>query len=277
MEFEQVVGDFPSEMAEVLGRPRVPAGVERARLKEGVHIERSPRRVRTYFGGRLIAASENVLLVYESKRPPAYWIPVGDVRMEYMHRKEQASESTDQVRWRMEVDGRVSENAARAYVNPTGDRAALEGHLAFNWNEMDSWFEEDEEVFVHPRDPYTRVDTVLSSRRVRVEIAGQVVADTHRPVLLYETGLPTRYYIPKQDVRMDLLMPTDSVTKCPYKGTASYWSVRVGGEVFKDFVWSYPAPIPECPKIENLLAFYNEKVDLYVDDVLQERPATFFS
>jgi uncharacterized protein (DUF427 family) len=134
---------------------------------------------------------------------------------------------------------------------------------------MDSWFEEDEEVFVHPRDPYSRVDVVSSSRHVRVEIEGQVIAETRRPLLLFETGLPTRHYIPKQDVRMDLLEATDSHTRCPYKGIASYWSLNLDGKTFEDIVWSYPAPIPEIPKIENLLSFYNERVDLYVDGKLQ--------
>jgi uncharacterized protein (DUF427 family) len=112
---------------------------------------------------------------------------------------------------------------------------------------------------------------------VRVEVDGQVLAVTNRPVLLFETGLPTRYYIPKLDTRMDLLESTDTVTHCPYKGAASYWSVRIGAKTYKDFVWSYPRPIPEIPKIENLLCFYNEKVDLYVDGVLQDRPVTPFS
>ncbi len=244
-------------------------------LKDGVHIELSPRRVRTYFGGKKIADSDRVLLVYETKRPPAYWFPMADVRMEYLERKDHSDEST--VRWRLVVNDRVAENAARAYPNPTGDRAALEDHLTFYWDQMDAWFEEDEEVFVHPRDPYTRVDTVHSSRHVRVEIGGVVVAETRRPVLLFETGLPTRYYIPKQDVRMDLLEPTDSVTRCPYKGAARYWSGPVGDKMIKDIVWAYPAPIPECPKIENMLSFYNERVDLYVDGVLQDRPITPFS
>jgi len=103
------------------------------------------------------------------------------------------------------------------------------------------------------------------------------MGETHRPILLFETGLPTRYYIPRLDVRMDLLESTESVTRCPYKGVACYWSARVGDKVVKDIVWSYPAPIPECPKIENLLSFYNEHVDLYVDGVLQDRPITPFS
>ena len=261
-------------MAESLTPPVVPNAEERARLKEGIHIERSPRRVRTYFGGKLIADSERVFLVYETKRPPAYWFPIADVWTEYL---EQSRQATDTIRWRLVANDRIADNAARGYVKPTGDRAALEGHITFYWNEMDAWFEEDEQVFVHPRDPYTRVDTVHSSRHVRVEIEGAIIGETRRPILLFETGLPTRYYIPKLDVRMDLLEPTESVTRCPYKGLAHYWSARVGNKLVKDIVWSYPAPIPECPKIENLLSFYNEHVDLYVDGVLQDRPITPFS
>ena len=252
----------------------VPVAAERARLKDGIHIELSPRRVRTYFGGKLIADSERVLLVYETKRPPAYWFPIDDVRMERLERKDEPGQPSDTMRWRMTVGDRVIENAARGYANPSGDRAALVGHLTFYWNQMDAWFEEDEEVFVHPRDPYTRVDTVHSSKHVRVEIDGVVVADSRRPVLLYETGLPTRYYVPKQDVRMDLLVPTETVSMCPYKGIAHYWSAVVGAKVAEDVVWSYPAPIPECPKIENLLSFYNEHVDVFVNGVLQDRPVT---
>ena len=126
-------------------------------------------------------------------------------------------------------------------------------------------------------DPYTRVDTVHSSRHVRVEIDGVTLGETRRPMLLFETGLPIRYYIPKLDVRMDLLEPSEYVTSCPYKGVARHWSARVGDKLAKDIVWSYPAPIPECPKIENLLSFYNEHVDLYVDGVPQDRPITPFS
>jgi uncharacterized protein (DUF427 family) len=112
---------------------------------------------------------------------------------------------------------------------------------------------------------------------VRVAAAGQTVAETRRPRLLFETGLPTRYYIPKADVRMDLLTPTDSETQCPYKGKARYWSVGSGDKVEKDIAWSYPYPIPECPKIENLVAFYNERADIWVDGELQTKPETPWS
>jgi uncharacterized protein (DUF427 family) len=245
---------------------RVPVAAERARLKDGVHIELSPRRVRAYFANQLLVDSQNVLLVFETKRPPTYWFPIADVRMDLLAPKDSASGKR---RWRSNTAGRVEENLAWDYPEATGDLAPLAGHIAFYWNAVDRWFEEDEEVFVHPRDPYTRVDTVHSSRHVRVEVDGQVVAETNRPVLLYETGLPTRYYIPKLDVRMDLLEATSTTTHCPYKGTASYWSLRVAGKTYQDLVWAYPRPIPEIPKIENLLSFYNEKVDLYVDGVKQ--------
>jgi uncharacterized protein (DUF427 family) len=243
-----------------------------------VHIELSPRRVRAYFDSQLLVDSEKVLLVYETKRPPAYWFPIGDVHMNLLAPREAvAGSGSGTRRWRSNTGGRVEENLAWDYATPAGDLAPLEGHITFYWNAVDRWFEEDEEVFVHPRDPYTRVDTVHSSRHVRVEVDGQVIAETTRPVLLYETGLPTRYYIPKLDVRMDLLEATDTVTHCPYKGDANYWSLRVGDKTYRDFVWVYLRPIPEIPKIENLLCFYNEKVDLYVDGVKQERPVSPFS
>lgn len=257
---------------------RVPAASERARLKDGVHIEYSPRRVRAYFADQLIADSQRVLLVFETKRPPVYWFPMADVRMDLLAPKESAAgEASGTVRWRSNATGRAADNLAWSYTKPGDDLAPLKDHIAFYWNGIDAWFEEDEEVFVHPRDPYMRVDTVHSSRHVRVEVDGKVIAETNRPVLLFETGLPTRYYIPKLDVRMDLLEAADTVTHCPYKGDASYWNLRLGDTVHRDFAWSYPRPIPEIPKIENLLSFYNEHVDLYVDEVLQERPVTPFS
>ena len=257
---------------------QVPTAAERARLKDGIHVELSPRRVRAFFDNQLLVDSQRALLVFETKRPPVYWFPAADVRMDLLARKEPvAGAASATERWRSNTGGGVADNLAWSYAEPTGELAPLDGHIAFYWNAVDAWYEEDEEVFVHPRDPYTRVDTVHSSRHVRVEVDGQLVAETRRPVLLYETGLPTRYYIPRLEVRMDLLEATDTVTHCPYKGTASYWSLQVGDKVYKDFVWSYPTPIPEIPKIENLLCFYNEKVDLYIDGEKQERPITPFS
>src|SRR6202048_3437936 len=125
------------EMTETLARPGGPAAEERARLKEGVHIERSSRRVRTYFGGKLIADSEDVLLVYETKRPPAYWFPIADVRMEGL---EQSQKAEDNIRWLLVVKNRITHTAAHSYLNPAGHGAALECHLTFYWDQMDAWF-----------------------------------------------------------------------------------------------------------------------------------------
>ncbi len=177
----------------------------------------------------------------------------------------------------LDADGELIENAAWTF--PADE---LAGHIAFEWfrragRGLDHWYEEEEEIFVHPRDPHKRVDAIPSSRHVVVEIAGAVVADTHRPVLVFETGLPTRYYIPREDVRLDLFEPTDHSTACPYKGTAAYWSRR--GEVVAppNILWSYPEPLPAVGAVKGLLAFYNETVDLTVDGERLERPVTPFT
>ena len=156
--------------------------------------------------------------------------------------------------------------------------AAIKDFVAFYWDRVDHWYEEDEEIFVHPRDPYKRVDVVQSSRPVEVVLGGAVVAETRRARFLFETRLPTRYYIPPEDVRMELLVPSDKKTRCPYKGKARYWSAKMGDRLFEDIVWSYPEPIAECPKIKGYLCFYNEQVDeIRVDGKAVPRPVTPWS
>src|SRR3712207_4634379 len=142
---------------------------------------------------------------------------------------------------------------------------------------MDHWYEEEEEVFVPPRTPSPRVDVLDSSRHVKVTVNGEVVAETERPRLLFETGLPPRYYIPPEDVRQEALVPSDRHTRCPYKGVASYYSVEAGEGRVEDLVWYYPGPIAAAGKIKGLLCFFNEKVDLEVDGEKQERPQTQWS
>jgi uncharacterized protein (DUF427 family) len=114
-------------------------------------------------------------------------------------------------------------------------------------------------------------------QHVEVVVDGVKVADSHKPTILFETGLPPRYYLPLDDVQTDLLRPSEKETQCPYKGTANYWSLEIDGRAYEDFFWTYPNPIPESQKIAGLVAFYNEKVDLYVDGELQARPTTKFS
>ena len=166
-------------------------------------------------------------------------------------------------------------DAAWSYSDSPLD--AIRDLVRFDWSAMDAWFEEDEEIIVHPRDPYTRVDTLSSSRHVRVFIDGELVADSTRPVLLFETGLPARFYLPQTDLRTELFTPTDKRTQCPYKGTARYWTAHVNGTEHPDIAWTYPTPLPESIKVAGLVSFYNERVDIEVDGVIQARPKTKFS
>ena len=154
----------------------------------------------------------------------------------------------------------------------------LAGTVRFDWDALDAWFEEDEQVFVHPRSPYTRVDALRSTRLVRVELDGVVLAESSSPVMVVETGLPTRYYLNRTEVNLAHLEPTATVTACPYKGTTSgYWSVRVGETVHADLAWAYDFPTRQLLPIAGLIAFYNEKVDVSIDGRRLERPVTHFS
>ena len=244
-----------------------------------VRIETGAKRVRAYLGGEVVADTTAPLLVWERPYYPTYYFPVADVRAELLPADDAVVRSPsrgDGRRFSVRTGGRVGQGAA---VAPRA--LAVRGAprlVRLEWDAMDEWFEEDEEVFTHPRDPYTRVDILASSpaRRRSRSTASRSPSRTG-PRLLFETGLPTRYYLPKVDVRMELLEPTDTVSHCPYKGKARYWSVRIGDGVHDDLAWSYPTPLPESQKIAGLVCFYNEKVDIYVDGVLHERPRTKFS
>jgi uncharacterized protein (DUF427 family) len=243
-----------------------------------VRIEQTAKWVRVMLGGETIADSRDVKMVWEKPYYPTYYFPSPDVRMDLLV----ATGDTDHSPSRgscqictVKTD-RVEAVAAAKVWNDT-EIDAIEGHVSFHWAAMDHWFEEQEEVYVHARDPYSRIDILQSTRHIEVVVNGVKVADTTQPRLLFETGLPTRYYIPKPDVAMELLTPTATETSCPYKGTASYWSVAAGEDTFDDIVWGYATPLRESIEIAGYLAFYNEKVDIIVDGVLQERPRTVFS
>jgi uncharacterized protein (DUF427 family) len=245
-----------------------------------LYFEDSPRRVRVVFGGETVADSRRAKLLHEAGLLPVYYFPIEDVRMELLEESDHTTHCPfkgDASYWSVRVGDRVAENAVWGYPEPIDSAPPIAGYLAFYWRKMDHWYEEDEEVFVHPRDPYHRVDVLESSRRVRVTVNGEVVAETKQPTMLFETGLPPRYYIPREDVREDVLARSEKTTRCPYKGIASYYAVKAGGERIEDLVWYYPEPIPEAAKIKGLLAFFNEKVDLEVDGVEQQKPRTQWS
>jgi uncharacterized protein (DUF427 family) len=243
-----------------------------------VRVEHGAKRVRAYVDGELVADTTHPLLVWEKPYYPAYYIPIDDVRMElleadgdFVHSPSRGNGRTFTLR----AGGKEVATAAMRYEESPLEE--LRDAVRLDWDAVDAWFEEDEQVFTHPRDPYTRIDILPSSRHVRVEVDGVTIAESAKPTLLFETGLPTRYYLPKTHVRLGLLTPTDTVSHCPYKGQAEYWSVRAGEKDHADLAWSYRTPLPESQRMAGLISFYNEKVDIFVDGVLQERPSTKFS
>jgi uncharacterized protein (DUF427 family) len=243
-----------------------------------VRVEQGSKRIRASLGGETVADTIHPVLVWEIPYYPAYYFPSGDVRPEVLTPSpttEHSPSRGDAKYFDVTAGSSRAENAAWHY--PQSPLVALRGLIRLDWNAMDAWFEEDEEVFVHPRNPYTRIDALPSSRHVEVIVDGVTVADSTHPTVLFETGLPPRYYLPKVDVRLDLLRESTTASACPYKGFARYWSIDTGTTVTEDLVWSYPTPLPESERVAGLVCFYNEKVDLCVDGQLQERPETPFS
>ncbi|HKY07061.1 MAG TPA: DUF427 domain-containing protein [Candidatus Binatia bacterium] len=243
-----------------------------------IHVSESPRHVRVFFGGETIADSKRAKLVREAEVLPAYYFPKDDVRTDLFRpsgHKEQCPIKGEAAYWSIRNGDRSVENAAWTYANPSPAAEAIKDHFAFDWPKMDKWMEEDEELYKHARDPFKRVDALPSRRHVRVVIDGQTVADSKRPTLVFETNHPVRYYLPQEDVRMDLLVPSATESRCPYKGPASYWSVKMGDDTFKDLIWGYMETIPEMPKIKGLLCFFHERgCDIYVDGELVPAPRT---
>ena len=233
-----------------------------------LYFENCPKRVRAVFAGETVADSRRVKRLHETGLLPVYYFPEADVRTDLLEPTEHTTHCPfkgDARYWSVRAGERRADNAMWSYPTPLADAPPLAGYVALYWDRMDAWFEEDEEVFVHPRDPYHRVDVLDSSRHVRVLIDGETVAETRRPKLLFETGLPTRYYVPEADVRLDLLVESDTRTRCPYKGVATYWSVQAADERFSDVAWGYPAPLPEARKLPGTLCFLGERVDIEVD------------
>ena len=239
-------------------------------------VEPSPRRVRGFLDGELVFDTTAARYVWEVPYYPQYYVPLADVRAEAL-RDEDHPQSVQFGPSRLfSVVGRstIHDSAARVFDHGDGPFAGL---VRFDWAAL-SWFEEDEPIYGHPRNPYTRVDALRSHRRLTVSVDGVRLADTRSPVLLFETGLPTRYYIDQTDVDFEHLEPSETQTLCPYKGvTSSYWSVRAGQAVHADLAWTYHTPLPAVAAIANMVAFYNEKVDITVDDSPIPRPRTHFS
>lgn len=242
-----------------------------------LYLDPSPRRVRLVAAGEVIADSTGAKLLHETGLLPVYYLPTDDVRMERLHATDHTTHCPfkgDARYYDLEVNGSRRPNAVWTYPRPVEGAPDLADHLAFSFDAVEEWYEESERIGVHPRDPYHRVDVLPSDRHVTVRVGDLVVAESRRPTILFETGLPPRYYLPEDDVRVELLEPSDTVTSCPYKGTTSrYWSIRTVDGLLEDAIWVYDEPKPEAHGIERLLAFYDEKVDLQVDVQPWSRPA----
>jgi uncharacterized protein (DUF427 family) len=242
------------------------------------HVEPVPRRVRALLGGTVVLDTTRALYVWEWPSYPQYYIPLADVSADLLvdeHATDYSSRGT--ARRHGLRAGEVSRpSSARIYAADALD--GLAGTVRFEWDALDAWFEEDEEVFVHPRSPFTRVDALRSTRAVRVELDGSVLASSRSPVMVFETGLPTRYYLNPTEVDFEHLVPSDTVTACPYKGKATgYWSVSLGGVTYPDLAWSYSFPTRALQPIAGLIAFYNEHVDVILDGARLPRPETHLS
>lgn len=226
-------------------------------------IEPSAKRVRAVIDDKVIADSIATLLLIEG-HTPVYYFPRGDVRIDLLQPSDRRTlmpgrGSADW--WAAQTTRGLRANVAWSLAQPEQQAELLARHIAFDWDKVDHWFEEDEEIFGHPRDPHHRVDVRASSRRVNVSAAGKTIASTTRGLFLFETGLPPRAYLPPEDVETDLLVPSATTSICPYKGKASYWHLRIADRLIEDALWAYCDPLPECPRIRGHFSFYAEKVD----------------
>ncbi len=236
----------------------------------------SPKRVRAFFAGEPVVDSSRAFL-FRGGGPPLYYFPKDDVRLDLLAPSGRSEADSRGARALSDVraGGKVAENAAWEYTETAGDFGFLQGMVSLKWGAMDAWFEESEEVFVHARDPFKRIDTIASDRRVEIVAAGEKAADSSAPVILFEPGHPVRYYLPKADVRMELLRPSDRVSRCPYKGQANYYSLQVGSHFIENAAWSYHFTTAESAKIAGLVCFFNERVDaVLIDGREAPKPST---
>jgi uncharacterized protein (DUF427 family) len=265
----QTTRDTPHRLEDIVDR------VQNSNI-EHLMFEPTAKRVRAMFAGVTIADSTQVMIMHEPGRLAVYYFPIGDVRQDLLipsARRTNSALKGEARYWSVQVGDVVVPDAVWSYPDPPDGCPDIPGHVALYWASVDTWLEEDEEVFVHPRDPYHRIDILQSSRQVRVVLAGHSVAETTHARFLFETNLPVRYYIPKADLRLELLEESNSVTACAYKGTTStYWRMKGAA---RDIAWCYESPSAEVAAIAGLISFFNERVDaIFVDGVEVPRPQT---
>lgn len=264
-----------------------------------LRYEPTAKRIRAVLGGATVLDSTRAVLVWEPRRiVPSYAVPVRDVAGEVVRAGAAAAGAADGAGSRLpDVTGHAVLSPADPFAVHTAEgdvadvRAGgqdrpgagfypadrdLAGYVVLDFGAFDAWYEEDELNVAHPRDPFHRIDVLSSSRRVRLELDGQVLAESSRPVLLFEAMLPARYYLPRADIQAELV-PSATRTWCAYKGRASYWSAAIGGRVLPDIAWTYEEPLHDAARVRGLIAFFGERIDVVLDGERLERPVTPWS
>ncbi|MEA2271643.1 MAG: hypothetical protein QOI98_351 [Solirubrobacteraceae bacterium] len=260
-----------------------PGGVFNREMPEHkglIYFEDFQKRMRATLAGETVVDSRHAKLLHEHGHLPILYFPVEEVREELLEATDHSTRCPwkgEASYWSVRVGDRVAENAMWGYPDPIQGAPPLADYRALYWNSMDGWLEEDEEAIVHVRDPYHRVDVLDTSRHVRISLHGETLAESTRARVIYETGLPPRWYFPPEDVQLEHLAESELTTGCAYKGFASYWSARAGDDEGQDLAWTYRDPRPEAARIQGYIAFFNERADIELDGEMQERPLTQWS
>jgi uncharacterized protein (DUF427 family) len=245
-----------------------------------LYFDPVPYRLRGIFAGETVFETLDAKLLYETAHLPVYYVPEEDLQHQVLEPSETLTRCPHkgEASYRsIRVGDRLEPDAVWTYREPIAPAAFLAGHAAFYWAKLDEWLVEDERVLGHPRDPYHRIDTYRTTRQVRVSLDGETLAESTEAVALFESGLPPRFYLPAEDVQMELLDASETKSRCAYKGVASYWHVRVGGTVHEDLAWTYEEPEGDGRPVRGLICFFNERIDLQVGARMHERPVTQWS
>lgn len=235
--------------------------------KHALYLHPFPRRVRAELRGYAVLATDRGMLLHETGLLPALYVPFEDIPETVLSPSEHTTHCPfkgDAAYWNLTVGGHTAENAVWAYPEPTDAASWLRGLASMYWTAADTWYDEEEQVEGHLRDPFHRVDARSAKRTVRVSFQGETIAVTDHPKVLSETGLPNRFYLPPEVVRQDLLAPSRTSSYCPYKGRAKYWSLRVGDTEVADVAWSYSHPLKDAQDVRGHICFLHDDLTIEV-------------
>ncbi|KAI9818740.1 MAG: hypothetical protein M1826_001328 [Phylliscum demangeonii] len=238
-------------------------------LASGPHKQEvTPRRVRTLFNHVFVADTTSANQVWEHPYYPQYYLPTKAIKDDVLEKGKSVDAAGSAFLMTLRVGSRATDRVLMFEKGP------LAGLVRLEFGAMDSWFEEDQEIYVHPKDPYKRIDILPSTRTITVKVDGHLLAESSAALFLQETMLPMRYYLPKTSLNWDLITPSATTSRCPYKGEANYYHATVDGKEYKDLFWWYRYPTPESVAIAGKVAPYNEKVEIFIDGVLQRGGST---